>query len=379
VSRSIHHAILSQPPPLVGLDFQSLRPIGIESSAPGRIDCCASWDLKSFALLFESLAPAAVNMAVDLRTRVRLSGFSPGWACIESPTARVVSRADSLPIAGPLALPSAILSHFGMGGIRLEIASQIPSGSGLGGSGALAIATIGAIAKAAQLLKKCRFPEKGVIAHLASELETHLNVGVTGLQDQLAALYGGINRWTWKYSRPSQAYRRFSLVNQYSYYEVERRIALAFSGEIRESSEISRKDIDGLLLGSTRSQWIALLAEIKRFASAVRGKAWREAVYTLEAFASIRDQIGPNLWPPVSARFRDAARQLKCAACTCGANWGGCVWALGSPDRILELRRAWRGLADENSGARLLRAKIAREGLLLKVVRLNEREEWPMS
>lgn len=56
----------------------------IESSAPCRIDCGGTWDIRTFSLPFHHIRPTTVNLAVELRTRVRLLPFREGWTKVSS-------------------------------------------------------------------------------------------------------------------------------------------------------------------------------------------------------------------------------------------------------------------------------------------------------
>lgn len=339
----------------------------IEASAPGRIDCCGSWDLQAFVLPFERYSPVAVNIALDIRNRVRLFAFTPGSLSISSGGECVQGHPESIPLRGPLALPAAILCHFGVTGARLEIQAGIPIGSGLGGSGALAVATIGAVAKAYHVVRGERRIARAAIPLLASRLEEHVGSCLTGLQDQLAASYGGANLWAWTYSRLERPFKRLSLLDRDSYCDVEQRLAIAFSGESRSSADISLSDVQGFLAGSTRSQWFEMLTQIRDFGEAIRAHRWKAAVRTLAAYSALRDRIGPDLWPPMSAKLRDSARALGCAACTGGGNRGGCIWAFGSPHSVLRLREKWRQIAEKHPQVRLMNPRIATQGLKLVV------------
>ncbi len=344
-------------------DFQRLDLHGLtqvlEASAPGRLDCCGSWDLKAFTLPFEWIEPVTVNIAIEVRTRVRISAYRPGWLSIVSSEGSISEPADALPFNGPLGLPAAIMSHFGLSGARLIIESDIPTRSGLGGSAALAVAVIGAIATAHRNIKGTCLIRKMALPQLASELESIVEGSVTGLQDQAASVYGGVNQWTWRFSRAARPYTRYSLLPCPSYKELEKRIVVAFSGETRSSADVSVADIRGFHDNSTRAEWLDALRLIRAFGNAIHSRDWDEAILTLRRFASIRDRIGPNLWPPISSKLRDCANALQCATCTGGGNYGGCVWAFGPPEAILELRHEWSRLEQ----VRLLNSRVARHGL----------------
>jgi len=90
---------------------------------------------------------------------------------------------------GDLALPKAVLHHFGIHrGVSLFLASMIPPGTGLGSSSTVAVATIKAIGTVSGLNLS-----KEQVADLASHIEIDKMGMPIGKQDQYAAAFGGLN------------------------------------------------------------------------------------------------------------------------------------------------------------------------------------------
>ena len=56
----------------------------IKTSAPCRIDSGGTWDIKAFALPLEHIRPLTINIALDLRTTVKLLPYKRGWVKISS-------------------------------------------------------------------------------------------------------------------------------------------------------------------------------------------------------------------------------------------------------------------------------------------------------
>jgi D-glycero-alpha-D-manno-heptose-7-phosphate kinase len=90
---------------------------------------------------------------------------------------------------GELRLPKAILNHFGISrGVSMFLASEIPPGTGLGSSSAVAVSVIKSVAVACGL----RLPPQE-IAELACFIEMEKLGMPIGKQDQYAAAFGGLN------------------------------------------------------------------------------------------------------------------------------------------------------------------------------------------
>ena len=121
--------------------------------------------------------------------------------CGRGPTARVSVRSldlghlveyhlDEGPVDdGAMDLATAAIERLGVpGGVDVQIRSDAPPGSGLGGSSALVTAVVAALA----LLGERRFsPEE--VARLAYRIERE-DLGIAGgWQDQFAAAFGGFN------------------------------------------------------------------------------------------------------------------------------------------------------------------------------------------
>ncbi|MDZ7698033.1 MAG: hypothetical protein U5R49_14320 [Deltaproteobacteria bacterium] len=134
----------------------------IESSAPCRIDCGGTWDIKALALPLERVRPTTINMALTLRTFVTLSPYESGYVKVSS---EGFEREEIWPIEAPaftshFGLFLAAVSHFGFHGLRVHIRSQSPVRSALGGSSTALVALIQALSKLAQRSRQQKAAQK---------------------------------------------------------------------------------------------------------------------------------------------------------------------------------------------------------------------------
>jgi D-glycero-alpha-D-manno-heptose-7-phosphate kinase len=143
------------------------------------------------------------------------------------------SSYDDLFWNGDLALPKAILHHFGIQqGQNLFIASEIPPGTGLGSSSAAAVALIQAVSALQE-----QPMTKQQLAELASYIEIDKMHMPIGKQDQFASAYGGLN----KIAFTSEGVIVEPLKVTHEVIQMlEKRLMLFFTGLSRESSSLLR-------------------------------------------------------------------------------------------------------------------------------------------
>jgi len=314
----------------------------IKSSAPCRIDSGGTWDIKTLALPLEGVVPVTVNLAIDLRTYATLLPYKSGWVKISSDDfdAQEAYPLAEAPFNSPFGLFFAIASFFKFHGLEIVIRSTAPIKAGLGGSSTAAVATIKAFSLVKALFHEKEI-EKGDILHLAYHLEDGVNVGMCGLQDQGAAVFGGVNKWIWKYSREGRPFERESILDENGQKEISKRILVAYSGRRHLSARINRLWIEGFLGGKTRSGWIELNGIVSRFASNIKEGKWKEGAEELRNEVAIRKEITPEAFTPIITRLIQESERVGCGARFTGAGGGGTVWAIGEIDDIQELRDIW--------------------------------------
>ena len=120
----------------------------IEASAPCRIDMGGTLDIPTFYYPLHHLNPCTFNIALNLSTSVRLLPYNQGFIKISS---RGFKDAEfpvhAAPFSHPMGLMFATAAYFNAGGVHVDIVSESPPRSGLGGSSVAAVALIAAFGK----------------------------------------------------------------------------------------------------------------------------------------------------------------------------------------------------------------------------------------
>lgn len=132
---------------------------------------------------------------------------------------------------GDLALPKAILHHFGIRrGINLFVASEVPPGTGLGSSSAAAVTMVRAIST---------LVEQPMTKQQVAELASYIEIGKMGMpigkQDQYASAFGGLNKIV--FSSEGVTVEPVKIASDVQK-TLERRLMLFFTGSSRESTSI---------------------------------------------------------------------------------------------------------------------------------------------
>jgi D-glycero-alpha-D-manno-heptose-7-phosphate kinase len=135
---------------------------------------------------------------------------------------------------GDLALPKAVLHHFGIRrGINLFVASEVPPGTGLGSSSAAAVTMVRAISTLVE-----QPMTKQQVAEVASYIEISKMEMPIGKQDQYAAAFGGLNKIT--FSSEGVTVEPVKIAPDVRQI-LESRLMLFFTGSSRESTSILKQ------------------------------------------------------------------------------------------------------------------------------------------
>jgi D-glycero-alpha-D-manno-heptose-7-phosphate kinase len=139
-------------------------------------------------------------------------------------------------VAEPLILPKAVLEWFVLrgylppGGVTLSLSSEVPPGTGLGSSSAMAVALIRALAARAGLVL-----DPAAVADLACWIEIERLGMPIGKQDQYASAFGGLNRIAF---RAAGVTIRPLVLDPATYAALENRLLLFSTGRGRNSATV---------------------------------------------------------------------------------------------------------------------------------------------
>ena len=321
-------------------------------------------DIRTFYLPLRHLAPVTFNIAINLRTRVKLQPYKKGMVKVSSKGFEAATvAADALPFDHRFGLIFNAVAYFGVAGLHIDIHSESPPKSALGGSSSAMIALTAGLA---QVMHR-RFgaavysPEQLVqLAHAVEECVA----GVTcGHQDQLAAAFGGINAWHWTGDFNPPLYRRQALFEANNFASLEPNLLLAYCGVQHASKDINGTWIRQFLSGRFHTRWGEMIGHTRSFVNALEHRDFTSAAGHMNAETAIRRELTPAVLDGVGQKLVDTAVNGGCGARFTGAGGGGCIWALGPAAKIQALGAVWSTILAQRPSAKLLDFKIDADGL----------------
>lgn len=336
----------------------------IAATAPCRVDLGGTLDISTFYYPLAIHHPRTFNIAISLRTRASISPFRTGWV-------KVSSRgfedgefpAGQAPYGHPTGLMFAIADYFQMDGIHIQIDSASPPRSALGGSSVAAVALIAAFNKLLEKLGRPTVPWDH-IPLLAHGIEESVAGVPCGLQDQLAAIYGGVNAWRWKGAGNYKFYIRQSLSRSDLCRDLSRHLLVAYCGIPHESKNINGAWARQFVSGNFRSHWVEIIRCTNAFIDAFAASDIAAAVVQMNRETAIRVEMTPEVLDETGNLLAAAAREKGCGARFTGAGGGGCVWAIGETADIAALKPVWETILSKTPDAGLLNVTVDAEGLL---------------
>lgn len=343
-------------------EFLSRHPTS--ATAPCRIDTGGTWDIKAMALPFQGIKPITVNMALNLRTSVTLLPYKDGAIKISSrgfPEGKTFSL-ERPSFRPPFGIFCAAVSFFGFHGFEVRIESESPVKSALGGSSTALVALIKALDKSRKFLDGAQRTSDEIL-HLAYHIEDAISGGNCGIQDQAAAVYGGVNLWTWEFGNKASPFVKTPLLDRKGQKRLSERLLVAFSGRSHVSSITNRKWLEDFLSGKTRDGWIAANEVVRGFAGAIGEQSWLKAAEHLKEEMAIRRKITPEALIPETEKLIGQAEQSGCGARFTGAGAGGSLWAIGEKDNIDRLRNTWEKTLAGIKDGEIIPCQVEPEGL----------------
>jgi D-glycero-alpha-D-manno-heptose-7-phosphate kinase len=310
-----------------------------------------------------------VSATINRYFYVFLSANPAGSVQVTSSDYRTFSRhvpGEELLWDSTLSLPRAILEHFNVrAGVSLFLASEVPPGTGLGSSSAVAVAIIKALSVSLGMMLA-----PAEIAELACSIEIEKLGQPIGKQDQYAAAFGGLNAIT--FTRQAVTVEPLQLQPE-TRRQLERSILLFFVGSARTSSDILSKQKEASAQG--RPEVIESLHAIKQAAVEVRSCLERGDLVHFAELLDLNWQKKKCLAPGITTAAIDQAYGLARAngalgGKITGAGGGGFLMLYCPEERQTQVTRALRarGLKRmdfrfDGDGARVLMNASARMGI----------------
>ncbi|MBF0573157.1 MAG: galactokinase [Desulfamplus sp.] len=397
---------------------QTLEKQEIKASVPCRVDLGGTLDISTFFLPLNHLNPSTFNIALDMRTTVTLTPWRDGYIKISSKGFESAEfEAEKAPFNHPMGLMFAVVKFFNGDGVHVKIESSSPPRSALGGSSSAAVAMVAAFQLAVERSKyqltreesKFQLKEKDLfkkeesnsinlidpttIALIAHYIESSVAGVPCGLQDQLAAAYGGVNSWYWKMGKSGVEFIQEVLVESdlKSYLannisggnislikvnsnvnpsdiklnDFNNNILVAYCGIPHVSSDINGRWVKSFLAGEDRDKWHEIIKITHNFSNAVKNKEFKLAASLMNQETLIRLSMTPDVLDKTGKLLFECASKIGCGARFTGAGGGGCLWAIGEKEDIENLKADWKNILDKESEARLLDTMIDFKGIVV--------------
>ena len=301
----------------------------LKVSAPTRIDL-AGGTLDIYPLYLFEGSGLTLNAAIDLTSEVELEKRPDQGIRIEAQDLDLVLEAsclDELKSEGPFArldLVVRILRFYRPTcGLTVRIGSQVPAGSGLGGSSSLLVGLSTALIQ----LEGLSFDPRQII-DFGVDIETQSIRVPTGKQDYFPAVYGGFHALWFEVQGVRQ--ERLELSRQFKD-QLQRQMLLGYSGASRFSGStnwnVMKRYIDG------ESDTVAKMRKIRQTAMSMYESLKQEDLYQfaqcLAEEWNNRKGLAEGVTTPEIEKILKSAEQAGALANKiCGAGGGGCFVSL---------------------------------------------------
>src|SRR6266852_3441373 len=333
----------------------------IESKAPTRVDL-AGGTLDIWPLYLFHPGAVTVNAAISRYASCFIETHESRGEHIKL-VSRDIKREESFSSFAALVkakryrlpLLAEIVKFFKpQGGFTLTTDSEGPSGAGIGGSSAMAVAICAALDRFTGAGKS-----KVDWIHISRDAEAIVIRVPTGTQDHYPPAFGGAAA----IELPPGGERRTEL--RVDLAELERRLVLCYTGNPRKSA-INNWDVFRAHINGDKAV-LHNLARISEVAQQLRGALersnWAEAGRLMREEWSFRKRNLPTITTKTIDRIVDGTRRKGAlAGKVCGAGGGGCVVLLIEPEARERVEAAVA-----SAGGQVLPMKIDRSGVQVTV------------
>ena len=328
-------------------------PSEFRATAPVRLDFAGGWtDVPPFSAREGGVV---VSAAIDLSAHVEVKLEGPRIRLVSEDLGQELECVDSggLVLDGRLDLLKAALRMFPVQSpCTLTTRSDAPPGSGLGSSGAMDVALVGALA----LARADRLSEREIAEH-AWYLETVEAKIPGGKQDQFAAALGGFQRLSFR--DPDVGMEPITPDAAFAA-ELERRTVLCYTGRSRMSGATIARVMAAYGRGDRGvTDALRAMKEVaETMAEAVRSASLTRVAALLTENWKHQQALDPEMRTPEMAQLEQAVTAAGAlGGKAAGSGAGGCMFFVtgDSPAAVIAAARA--------AGATLLPVRWAREGV----------------
>ena len=213
--------------------------------------------------------------------------------------------------------------------LKLSTSAKSPAGAGLGGSSALSVAMIGALAQWANgsidvLKDGTRFIE------ITRDVETTVIQVPAGLQDYYGAMFGGLQSLKWREGANERDWMPDDIIEG-----LEQRLLLFYSGQSRNSG-INNWALFKMFIDrqeNVRERFEQIARATRDLEAALLKKDWMGASQAIASEWEVRRTLAKGISTPEMDDAFSSARELARAAGNqvvsgkvCGAGGGGCFF-----------------------------------------------------
>ena len=347
----------------------------IKVSVPCRVDLGGTLDISTFYLSFNFLSPSSFNIAIDMRTYVTLLPFKKGFVKISSMGFKSAEfESHTAPFDHPMGLMFAMADYFNCDGVHIIIESSSPPRSALGGSSSAAVAIAAAFLFVIDQIKnpgkKNSNSETRIDAEESAWIAHYVESSVAGvpcgMQDQLAAAFGGVNQWFWKLDKGRPSFEQNSLYSEGQDISLlNNSLLVAYCGIPHVSSQVNKKWVNQFICGENRDKFKKIIHLTDEFVSAMQNKDFNLAGNYMNQETEIRLKMTPQVLDSVGKKLFKKARELNTGLRFTGAGGGGCVWAIGDTQKIKDLRSEFNQLLKDEKDAKVLETAVDSKGIII--------------